>query len=90
LSARRVERWLAAIFASDDATGNFTKIVQRVPARVALPADAPCTSLLRAGPSDTVSVDTCAEPSAIACVSQDRVVVGAATETTAPKSATTR
>jgi len=37
-----------------------------------------------------VSVDTCAEPPAIACVSQDRVVVGAATETTAPKSATTR
>ena len=31
----------------DNATGNFTKIVQRVPVRIALPADAPLLRLLR-------------------------------------------
>ena len=33
----------------DNATGNFTKIVQRVPVRIALPADAPLVRLLRPG-----------------------------------------
>jgi len=47
----------------DNATGNFTKIVQRVPVRIALPADGPLARLLRPGLSVTVSVDTRAEPS---------------------------
>ena len=34
----------------DNATGNFTKIVQRVPVRIALPADAPVAALAAAGP----------------------------------------
>src|SRR3954471_754783 len=42
----------------DNATGNFTKIVQRVPVRIALPADAPLLRRLRPGLSVTVSVDT--------------------------------
>ncbi|MBO0735129.1 MAG: HlyD family secretion protein [Alphaproteobacteria bacterium] len=42
----------------DNATGNFTKIVQRVPVRIGLPADSPLTRLLRPGLSVTVSVDT--------------------------------
>jgi membrane fusion protein (multidrug efflux system) len=42
----------------DNATGNFTKIVQRVPVRIALPADAPVARLLRPGLSVTVTVDT--------------------------------
>src|SRR5205823_7092873 len=42
----------------DNATGNFTKIVQRVPVRVALPADSPLLRLLRPGLSVTVSIDT--------------------------------
>jgi membrane fusion protein, multidrug efflux system len=42
----------------DNATGNFTKIVQRVPVRVALPANAPLSGLLRPGLSVTVTVDT--------------------------------
>jgi len=46
----------------DNATGNFTKIVQRVPVRIALPADGPLTRLLRPGLSVTVTVDTRAEP----------------------------
>jgi membrane fusion protein, multidrug efflux system len=42
----------------DNATGNFTKIVQRVPVRIALPADDPLNRLLRPGLSVTVTVDT--------------------------------
>jgi membrane fusion protein (multidrug efflux system) len=42
----------------DNATGNFTKIVQRVPVRIALPEDAPVAALLRPGLSVTVTVDT--------------------------------
>jgi len=42
----------------DNATGNFTKIVQRVPVRIALPADGPLAALLRPGLSVTVAVDT--------------------------------
>jgi len=42
----------------DNATGNFTKIVQRVPVRIVLPATAPLTALLRPGLSVTVTIDT--------------------------------
>jgi membrane fusion protein, multidrug efflux system len=42
----------------DNATGNFTKIVQRVPVRIALPADGPLAHLLRPGLSVVVTVDT--------------------------------
>jgi membrane fusion protein (multidrug efflux system) len=42
----------------DNATGNFTKIVQRVPVRIALPENGPLSMLLRPGLSVTVSVDT--------------------------------
>lgn len=42
----------------DNATGNFTKIVQRVPVRIAVPADEPMVRLLRPGLSVTVTVDT--------------------------------
>jgi membrane fusion protein (multidrug efflux system) len=45
----------------DNATGNFTKIVQRVPVRIALPARDPLASLLRPGLSVTVTVHTRAE-----------------------------
>jgi membrane fusion protein (multidrug efflux system) len=46
----------------DNATGNFTKIVQRVPVRIALPANGPLARLLRPGLSVTVTVDTRAAP----------------------------
>ena len=42
----------------DNATGNFTKIVQRVPVRIALPVNSQLTGLLRPGLSVTVTVDT--------------------------------
>jgi membrane fusion protein (multidrug efflux system) len=42
----------------DNATGNFTKIVQRVPVRIALPANNPLTGRLRPGLSVTVTIDT--------------------------------
>lgn len=42
----------------ENATGNFTKVVQRVPVRILLPADNPLAGLLRPGLSVTVHVDT--------------------------------
>jgi membrane fusion protein (multidrug efflux system) len=42
----------------DNATGNFTKIVQRVPVRVRVPADVATQSLLRPGMSVVVSINT--------------------------------
>src|SRR5581483_5630281 len=42
----------------DNATGNFTKIVQRVPVRIAVPTDGKLAWLLRPGLSVTVTVDT--------------------------------
>jgi membrane fusion protein (multidrug efflux system) len=46
----------------DNATGNFTKIVQRLPVRVHVPADIAREGILRPGLSVTVRVDT-REPS---------------------------
>jgi membrane fusion protein (multidrug efflux system) len=42
----------------DNATGNFTKIVQRLPVRIRVPKDVAKQSLLRAGMSVYVTVDT--------------------------------
>ncbi len=42
----------------DNATGNFTKIVQRLPVRILLPADIAEQSMLRPGMSVVVSVNT--------------------------------
>lgn len=42
----------------DNATGNFTKIVQRLPVRIHLPADVTAQRLLRPGMSVVVNVDT--------------------------------
>jgi len=46
-----------SVIPPENATGNFTKIVQRVPVRIALEGDAQELGLLRAGLSTTVSVD---------------------------------
>ncbi len=46
-----------SVIPAQNATGNFTKIVQRVPVRIALDSDAQQLGLLRAGLSATVSVD---------------------------------
>jgi membrane fusion protein (multidrug efflux system) len=42
----------------DNATGNFTKIVQRLPVRIAVPSSVAATQLLRPGMSVVVSVNT--------------------------------
>jgi len=46
----------------NNATGNFTKVVQRVPVRIALPADALASGRLRAGMSVVVDIDTRTAP----------------------------
>jgi len=46
-----------SVIPPENATGNFTKIVQRVPVRIALDGDAQELGLLRAGLSTTVGVD---------------------------------
>ncbi len=52
-----------SVLPPENATGNFTKIVQRVPVRIELPADAKTFELLRPGLSAVVTVDTKFEPS---------------------------
>ncbi|HVC50873.1 MAG TPA: HlyD family secretion protein [Stellaceae bacterium] len=47
-----------SILPPDNATGNFTKIVQRVPVEIDLAAGGPLVQLLRPGLSVTVTVDT--------------------------------
>src|ERR1700722_10802177 len=66
----------------DNATGNFTKIVQRVPVRISLPANGPLSSLLRPGLSVVVSVDTRREGVATA----EGGIVGTAEAKPAPAS----
>lgn len=46
----------------ENATGNFTKVVQRVPVRIALPEDNPLRGRLVPGLSAVVGVDTSAQP----------------------------
>lgn len=48
----------------ENATGNFTKVVQRVPVRIDVPADVLKTGRLRAGLSVIVAVDSRTAPSA--------------------------
>lgn len=47
-----------ALLPPENATGNFTKIVQRVPVRIAVDADNPLAGLLRPGLSVEAAVDT--------------------------------
>ncbi len=50
----------------ENATGNFTKVVQRVPVRIALPEDALLSGRLRAGLSVVVNVDSRTAPASTA------------------------
>jgi membrane fusion protein, multidrug efflux system len=47
-----------SVIPPENATGNFTKIVQRVPVRILLDAGDPRLPMLRPGLSITASVDT--------------------------------
>jgi membrane fusion protein (multidrug efflux system) len=53
----------------DNATGNFTKIVQRLPVRIKVPADVAQRGALRPGMSVVVSVNTKADTAALAASS---------------------
>ena len=68
----------------DNATGNFTKIVQRVPVRIALPREGPLARLLRPGLSVTVTIDTRDEGETIAA---DGIVGTAEAKPTAAEAA---
>jgi membrane fusion protein (multidrug efflux system) len=50
----------------DNATGNFTKVTQRVAVRIAIPAKVAAESLLRPGMSVVVSIDSRAHPAKVA------------------------
>ena len=54
----------------ENATGNFTKVVQRVPVRIDVPADVLKTGRLRAGLSVVVDVDSRTAPAASAPASK--------------------
>jgi len=47
-----------ALLPPDNATGNFTKIVQRIPVRIAIDPEDPLAGLLRSGMSVEPSIDT--------------------------------
>lgn len=51
-----------SLLPAENATGNFTKVVQRVPVRIALPADILASGRLQAGLSVIVDVDTRTAP----------------------------
>ena len=53
-----------ALLPPDNATGNFTKIVQRIPVKIALNADDPLANLLRPGMSVEPTIDTKAQTAA--------------------------
>jgi len=52
-----------SLLPAENATGNFTKVIQRVPVRIALPKDVLDSGRLRAGLSVVVDVDTRTSPS---------------------------
>jgi membrane fusion protein, multidrug efflux system len=47
-----------AVLPPDNATGNFTKVVQRIPVKIVLDAGSPLAALLRPGMSVTPTIDT--------------------------------
>jgi multidrug resistance efflux pump len=50
-----------SVLRPDNASGNFTKVVQRIPVRIAIAADQPGTERLRPGMSVETQVDTAGE-----------------------------
>jgi membrane fusion protein, multidrug efflux system len=65
----RVDSWSPAsgaqfsLLPPDNATGNFTKVVQRIPVKIVLDPDAGVDELLRPGMSVIVTIDTSSTPS---------------------------
>ena len=71
-----------------NATGNFTKIVQRVPVRIGLPRGSTLAGLLRPGLSVVVSVDTRGGEGKALVASSDSLLFGAAQASTGDRLAT--
>jgi membrane fusion protein (multidrug efflux system) len=67
----RVDSWSPAsgaqfsLLPPDNATGNFTKVVQRIPVKIVLDPDAGVDELLRPGMSVIVTIDTSSTPSGL-------------------------
>ena len=61
-----------ALLAPDNATGNFTKVVQRVPVKIVLDADPSLGTLVRPGMSVEASIDTGAAPAAVSPASTEK------------------
>ncbi|MCY1299448.1 putative multidrug resistance protein EmrK [compost metagenome] len=57
-----------AAIAPDNATGNFTKVVQRIPVKIVLEPGQPLIGHLRVGMSVDASIDTRVQPTATASV----------------------
>jgi membrane fusion protein (multidrug efflux system) len=55
-----------SLLPADNATGNFTKVTQRVAVRIAVPAKLAAESLLRPGMSVVVSIDSRANSAKVA------------------------
>ncbi len=51
-----------SVLRADNASGNFTKVVQRLPVRIAIDPDQPLAARLRPGMSVVAQVDTTAQP----------------------------
>jgi membrane fusion protein (multidrug efflux system) len=66
----------------ENATGNFTKIVQRVPVRIGLPRGSTLAGLLRPGLSVVVSIDTRAEGGEALAAAGNGLLFGAAQAST--------
>ncbi len=61
-----------SILPPQNATGNFTKIVQRIPVKIAIDEDDPMIGRLRPGMSSVVSIDTKSKPQHTEQLAQER------------------
>lgn len=59
-----------ALLPPDNATGNFTKVVQRIPVKIVLDEKGPLSVVLRTGMSVYPTIDTRSEPTRIASTSK--------------------
>lgn len=66
---------LFSLLPPQNATGNFTKIVQRLPVRIRLPEEATSSHILRPGMSVVVTVDTRTAPSATGTAATAKLAV---------------
>jgi membrane fusion protein, multidrug efflux system len=61
-AGRRASGAEFALLPPDNATGNFTKVVQRIPVKIVLDRDPALADLLRPGMSVIATIDTGSKP----------------------------